>query len=70
MRSTSSCQSCRTVQLPNRFRIEGWLDNNTVIGAITPPGGSEERNLSWVSLDDPTATHNLGFKGNFVGTLA
>jgi hypothetical protein len=66
---TVEMQSGRTVHLPNGFRLEGWLDTNTVIGAITPPGGGDEGNLSWVSLDDPSTAHDLGFKGDFVGTL-
>jgi hypothetical protein len=63
-------QSGRIVHLPNGFRMEGWLDNNTVIGAITAPGSGDEGDLSWVSLDEPTTAHDLGFKGDFVGTLA
>ncbi len=58
------------VQMPQGFRVEGWLDSNTVIGAVTPPGGGGEGNLSWVSLDDPSTVHDLGFKGDFVATLA
>ena len=59
-----------TVQLPRGFRIEGWLDNNTVIGAVTSPGSGNEGNLSWVSLEDAATVHDLGFKGDFVAPLA
>jgi hypothetical protein len=58
------------IQMPLGFRIEGWLDSNTVIGAVTPPGSGDEGNLSWVSLDNPSTVHDLGFKGDFVATLA
>jgi hypothetical protein len=58
------------VQMPQGFRVEGWLDSNTIIGAVTPPGGSGEGNLSWISLGDPSTVHDLGFKGDFVNTLA
>jgi len=57
------------IQMPKGFRVEGWLDSNTVIGAVTPPGSGDEGNLAWVSLDEPTTVHDLGFKGNFVATL-
>jgi hypothetical protein len=58
------------LQMPQGFRVEGWLDSNTVIGTVTPPGGGGEGNLSWISLGDPTTVHDLGFKGDFVATLA
>ena len=58
------------IQMPKGFRIEGWLDSNTVIGGVTPPGSGDEGNLSWVSLDDPRTVHDLGFKGDFVATLS
>jgi hypothetical protein len=57
------------INMPPGFRIEGWLDNHTVIGAVIPRGSGDEGNLSWVSLDDPSTVHDLGFKGDFVGTL-
>lgn len=52
------------IQMPNSFLVEGFLDNNTVIGRSGGDG-----NLSWVSLDDPTTVHDLGFKGDFISTL-
>jgi hypothetical protein len=58
------------IQMPKGFRIEGWLDSNTVIGGVTPPGSGDEGNLSWVTLDDPSTVHDLGFKGDFVATLS
>ncbi|HXC79144.1 MAG TPA: hypothetical protein VNU19_19095 [Candidatus Acidoferrum sp.] len=53
------------VPVPSGFQIEGWLDGNTVIGR---PGGDGD--LSWISLGDPTKVHDLGFKGDFVATVA
>jgi hypothetical protein len=56
------------VAMPAGFQVEGWLDNNTVMGrpllADNTPG-----DLSWINLSDPTAVHDLGFKGDFVGTI-
>jgi hypothetical protein len=63
-------QARGAIQMPKEFRIEGWLDSNTVIGAVTPPGSGDEGNLSWVSLDDPSTVHDLGFRGDFVATLS
>jgi len=56
------------VAMPNGFRVEGWLDKNTVVGR-TVIDDANEGNLPWVSLDDPTSVHDLGFKGDFVATL-
>jgi len=53
------------VNLPQMFLAEGWLDSNTVIGRSGGDG-----NLSWISLGDPTNVHDLGFKGDFVATIA
>ncbi len=54
--------------MPNGFRVEGWLDKNTVVGRMVIDDANEG-NLVWVSLDDPTSVHDLGFKGDFVATL-
>ena len=57
------------IVMPQGFIVEGWLDNNTVIGR-TPVGTAGDRgNLSWISIKDPTNVHDLGFKGDFVGTI-
>ncbi len=53
------------VPMPQGFRVQGWLDSNTVAGTSGGDG-----NLSWISLGDPTKVHDLGFKGDFVATLA
>jgi hypothetical protein len=57
------------IAIPQGFIVEGWLDNNTVIGR--PPIGTagDRGNLSWISINDPTNAHDLGFKGDFVGTI-
>jgi hypothetical protein len=57
--------SGRSVELPKMFFVEGWLDSNTVVGRS---GGDGD--LSWISLGDPIKVHDLGFKGDFVATLA
>lgn len=62
------------VPTPTGFRPEGWLDNHTAVGRVTPDantiGGPDEGNLLWISLDNPTIVHDLGFKGDFIATLA
>ena len=55
------------VAMPPGFLVEGWLDNNRVVGR--PVNGTGEGDLSWISLADPATVHDLGFKGDFVGTL-
>ena len=57
------------VPMPSGFRVEGWLDKNTVVGRVQQQNG-ESGNLLWISLSHPSAIHDLGFKGDFVATLA
>lgn len=57
------------VTLPQGFQVEGWLDNNTVVGRMRLGNGAERGNLSWISVSDPGHLHDLGFKGDFVGTI-
>jgi hypothetical protein len=61
------------VPMPTGFRVEGWLNNNTVFGRVTSDpntvGGPNEGNLLWISLGSPATIHDLGFKGDFVATL-
>jgi hypothetical protein len=56
------------VPMPEGFRLQGWLDANTVVGRVQQQNG-DEGNLLWISLADPTRIHDLGFKGDFVSTL-
>ena len=58
------------VQLPVGFHVEGWLDPNTVVGRVWQPNSLDRGNLSWISLGDSGTIHDLGFKGDFVATLA
>jgi len=51
------------VTLPQGFVAQGWLDSRTVVGR--QPDG----NLSYIRLDSPATMHDLGFRGDFVGTL-
>jgi hypothetical protein len=53
---------------PNEFRIEGWLDDHTVVGRIVIDDVSEG-DLAWIDINHPTVMHDLGFKGDFVATL-
>jgi hypothetical protein len=57
------------VPMPSGFRVQGWLDTNTVVGRVQQQNG-DEGDLLWISLGDPRTVHDLGFKGDFVGTLA
>jgi hypothetical protein len=52
------------------FVAEGWLDNNTIMGRPVIGTGPDLGNLAWINLSDPTNVHDLGFKGDFVGTLS
>ena len=51
------------VTLPPGFVAQGWPDSWTVVGR--QPDG----NLLYIRLDSPQTVHDLGFKGDFVGTL-
>ena len=53
----------KLVPLPEGFVAQGWLDSRTVIGR--QPDG----NLSYIRLESPQTVHDLGFRGDFVGTL-
>ena len=57
------------VPMPSGFRVEGWLDKNTVVGKMVSGNGPDVGNLSWIGLDDPRTLHDLGFKADFVGTI-
>lgn len=57
------------VQLPSGFRVQGWLDTNSVVGRVQQQNG-DEGNLLWISLADPSTVHDLGMKADFVSTLA
>ena len=51
------------VTLPEGFVAQGWLDSRTVVGR------QPDRNLSYIRLDSLQTVRDLGFKGDFVGTL-
>jgi hypothetical protein len=57
------------VPMPPGFRLQGWLDTNIVVGRVQQPNG-DEGDLLWIGLDKPTIVHDLGFKGDFIATLA
>jgi hypothetical protein len=57
------------IAMPPGFNVEGWLDNGTLMGRTVDNAGNQG-DLSWVSLSDPGTLHDLGFKGDFVATLA
>jgi hypothetical protein len=57
------------VPMPPGFRAQGWLDKNTVVGRVQQQNG-DEGDLLWISLSHPSTVHDLGFKGDFVATLA
>jgi hypothetical protein len=59
--------SSGVIILPSHLLVEGWLDDNTVIGRIPTPDGFGD--LAWISLGDPNTVHDFGFKGDFVGTV-
>ena len=51
------------ITLPDGFVAQGWLDSRTVLGRQL------DGNLSYIRLDSPKTVHDLGFRGDFVGTL-
>jgi hypothetical protein len=53
---------------PSEFRVEGWLDNHTIVGRIVIDDVSEG-DIAWIDINYPTVVHDLGFKGDFVATL-
>ena len=57
------------VAMPQGFQVEGWLDDSTVVGYVLGSDGLSRSNLSWIRLSNPGTKHDLGFKGDFVGTL-
>ena len=59
----------KVAQMQSAFQIQGWLDSNTVVGRLQYQNGSKG-DLSWISVSQPTKLHDLGFKGDFVATLA
>lgn len=58
------------VAMPQGFQVEGWLDDHTVVGYVLNSDGLSRGDLSWISVSDPGTVHDLGFKGDFVGTLS
>jgi hypothetical protein len=54
--------------MPGNFHIQGWLDDNTLVGRLTI-AGANDGNLAWISLSNPVVVHDLGFAGDFVAPL-
>ena len=59
--------SSGVIELPSHLQVQGWLDDNTVVGRIPTPNGFGD--LAWISIGDPVTVHDFGFKGDFVGTI-
>jgi len=57
------------VSLPQGFVVEGWLDSDTVMGRQYIGNGPDMSDLSWIRLSQATKINDLGFRGDFVGTL-
>jgi hypothetical protein len=51
------------VGLASEFGLGGWLDSATVIGT------NGVGNLNYVALNSPGTMVDMGFKGEFVGTV-
>jgi hypothetical protein len=58
-----------SVGMVGQFRAEGWLDDHTVIGAVTQAPDLKLGNLQVVDVAHPTELHQLPFDGNFIGVL-
>jgi hypothetical protein len=50
------------------FLAQGFLDARRILGRFSDNGNLG--NMAWASLDDPGTVHDLGFKGNFAGTMS
>ena len=51
------------IRLAGEFGLSGWLDSGTVIGT------NGVGNLSYVALNSPFTIVDIGFKGQFLGTV-
>lgn len=61
-----------TTSLPETFRPEGWLDNVTLKGGISPdisPQCLGSYELGYLRITAPSQVHDLGFCGDFVGVV-
>jgi len=67
-RSKVETRGGAVVAMPSNFHIEGWLDDNTLVGRLAI-GGANDGNLAWISLSNPVVVHDLGFEGDFVAPL-
>jgi hypothetical protein len=56
------------VPMLGNLHIQGWLDDNTVVGRLAIDGANDG-NLAWISLSNPAVVHDLGFEGDFVAPL-
>jgi hypothetical protein len=54
------------VVLAGEFWPAGWLDSTTVVGGNARGGGG---NLTYVALSAPGTMVDMGFKGQFIGTV-
>ena len=52
-----------TFVIPPPLVAQGWLDSQTVVLQL------DSGHLGYIRVDSPTAVHDLGFKGSFVGAL-
>jgi len=63
-------RSGSNLALNNFFRPEGWLDAATLIGLqLKGTDLNQVVGMAYVHLSDPTHPVNLGFVGEFVGTI-
>jgi hypothetical protein len=67
-RTKVETRSGAIVPMPGNFHIQGWLDDNTLVGRLAI-GGANDGNLAWMSLSNPVVVHDLGFEGDFVAPL-
>ena len=67
-RTKVEMRSGAIVPMPGNFHIQGWLDDNTLVGRLAI-GGANDGNLAWISLTNPVVVHDLGFEGEFVAPL-
>jgi hypothetical protein len=58
-----------TFKMPAGFSVQGWLDNNIVVGRVADLTTNSQGNLAWIRLDSPAQVHDLGLRADFVTAI-
>lgn len=58
-----------TIKMPSGFSVQGWLDNDIVVGRVADPATNGQGNLAWIRLGSPTQVHDLGIRADFITSV-